>query len=308
MDISLSDGLLNTTIHYKPTDSHSYLNYNSSHPASTCKSIPFSQFLRLRRLCSDPLDFEEKASEMSQFFLTRNYPADIVTSALAKAKLISRPQSLSKADNPTSQTNTDRPVAVLTHHPHNIPIRHILLKHWDILQLSNKVGSIFSHKPLLASRRDSNIRDILVRSSVKHTPTGPPGTHPCSNTSCLTCAHLCTSTNVQGPSGSFVVKRSFNCQSRNIIYAITCRQCPKIYVGETERTLTLRFREHHADIRYNRPTPVGKHFNSTNHSVNDVRIKAIWQMFTSTTDRQEVESQFIHLLGSTQPHGLNIKN
>ena len=39
-----------TSVHYKPTDSHSYLLYSSSHSSHVKNSIPYSQFLRLRRL------------------------------------------------------------------------------------------------------------------------------------------------------------------------------------------------------------------------------------------------------------------
>ena len=37
-----------TSVYYKPTDSHIYLLYPSSHPSHVKNSIPFSQFLRLR--------------------------------------------------------------------------------------------------------------------------------------------------------------------------------------------------------------------------------------------------------------------
>ena len=59
LDIKLSiegNGLC-TNAHYKPTDSYSYLLYSSSHPSHVKNSIPYSQFLRLRRLCSDDSDF-----------------------------------------------------------------------------------------------------------------------------------------------------------------------------------------------------------------------------------------------------------
>ena len=47
-------------VFYKPTDSHSYLLYSSSHPSHVKNSIPFSQFLRLRRLCGDDSDFSNQ--------------------------------------------------------------------------------------------------------------------------------------------------------------------------------------------------------------------------------------------------------
>ena len=47
-----------TSVFYKETDSHSYLLYSSSHPQACKDSIPYSQFLRLKRICSDKQDFE----------------------------------------------------------------------------------------------------------------------------------------------------------------------------------------------------------------------------------------------------------
>ena len=54
-----------TSIHYKDTDNHSYLYYTSSHPARCKNFIPYSQFLRLRRICSEDNDFENKSIEMA---------------------------------------------------------------------------------------------------------------------------------------------------------------------------------------------------------------------------------------------------
>ena len=42
-----------TSLHYKDTDSHSYINFSSSHPSTCMSSIPYSQFLRLRKICSE---------------------------------------------------------------------------------------------------------------------------------------------------------------------------------------------------------------------------------------------------------------
>ena len=64
---------LGTSVYYKPTDSHSYLLYSSSHPSHVKNSRPFSQFLRLRRFCSDDSDFSEKSEAMCQVFDRRGY-------------------------------------------------------------------------------------------------------------------------------------------------------------------------------------------------------------------------------------------
>ena len=69
-----SDRLLTST-HYKETDTHSFLNYTSSHPANCKNSIPYSQFLRLRRICSEENDFENKSKEMASFIRSRGYPS-----------------------------------------------------------------------------------------------------------------------------------------------------------------------------------------------------------------------------------------
>ena len=47
VNINLSSGHLMTNMHVKPTDSHQYLDYSSSHPNHIKRSIVYSQFLRL---------------------------------------------------------------------------------------------------------------------------------------------------------------------------------------------------------------------------------------------------------------------
>ena len=59
---------LTTDIFYKDTDTHSYLRYQSVHPPSCKKGIPYSQFLGLRRICNNDQNFERRSDEMSDFF------------------------------------------------------------------------------------------------------------------------------------------------------------------------------------------------------------------------------------------------
>jgi hypothetical protein len=67
--VQLDNGTLKTDLYCKPTDSHSYLRYESAHPQRCKDSIPFSQFLRVRRICSDILDYDRHIICLSTHFL-----------------------------------------------------------------------------------------------------------------------------------------------------------------------------------------------------------------------------------------------
>ena len=71
VSLSLGCHTLLTTVFYKPTYVHCYLLYTSSHPRTCRDSLPYSQLLRLRRLCQDDVDFSRQAELMLDFFRHR---------------------------------------------------------------------------------------------------------------------------------------------------------------------------------------------------------------------------------------------
>ena len=150
--ISIEGNGLCTSVYYKPTDSHSYLLYSSSHPSHVKNSIPFSQFLRLRRLCSDDSDFSEKSEAMCQFFDKRGYPVSVVQAG--------RQSALQTAE----KENTDRIPFILTFHPHNHAVKSIILKNFKLLQNDLETGTIYLQPPLISFKRDKNIGNFLVKS------------------------------------------------------------------------------------------------------------------------------------------------
>ena len=64
-------GVLWTDHYCKPTDSHSNLCFDSSHPGHCCKRLPQSQFLRVSRTCTHDTDFEKHALNMIDYFVER---------------------------------------------------------------------------------------------------------------------------------------------------------------------------------------------------------------------------------------------
>ena len=86
-----SSNRLITTFYYKETDSHSYLNYSSSHPVGCNNSIPYSQLLRLRRICSEEEDFTTRSEKMTSFFIrVRIFPIFLLQAQRYKFTFTSR--------------------------------------------------------------------------------------------------------------------------------------------------------------------------------------------------------------------------
>ena len=69
-----SNSRLQTTLYKKPADCQNYLHAKSAHPFSLKKSIPYSQALRIKRICST---FEEY----------RKHSQDLIKNLLKRAKM-----------------------------------------------------------------------------------------------------------------------------------------------------------------------------------------------------------------------------
>ena len=137
INLSISGERIRTSIHYKATDTHSFLHYDSSHPRHCKESLPYSQLLRLRRICSDQADFLDKAQKMASFFERQGYSAQTLKHALEKMKHLSQSDALSKS-NSTDEKMSRIPL-VLTYHPLNTRVQRILLDNFsDCRRPSNK--------------------------------------------------------------------------------------------------------------------------------------------------------------------------
>ena len=65
--LKINNHSIQTSVHYKETDTHNYLHHTSLHPDHCKQAIPYSQLLQLRRICSDNDDFAARATGMKAF-------------------------------------------------------------------------------------------------------------------------------------------------------------------------------------------------------------------------------------------------
>ena len=94
------------------------------------------------------------------------------------------------------------------------------------------------------------------------------------------------------------LNRQFNCNSENVIYLLQCdkENCRQIYIGETEREIKERIKEH---IGYAKNKilhkSTGHHFNLPGHSWQNMKFSVVDKLKSSDKIyRPETEKTFFH--------------
>ena len=88
LDVSVSVdniGTLATDLYTKPTDTHQYLLATSCHPNHTKRSIPYSQSLRILRICSNLQTARIRCDELTEFLVKRGHGRNTVKYQVERA-------------------------------------------------------------------------------------------------------------------------------------------------------------------------------------------------------------------------------
>ena len=166
-------------------------------------------------------------------------------------------------------------------------------KEWKHLSLDKSLPATFSNHPINAQKQPKNLRNMLVRSSISR-KLKQKGNSPCGKSRCQICAHMLTSEEIELSPGFSVSTPHATCDTQNVVYCISCSKCPNAkYIGETGTKFRLRFNNHRSSIKHKSPLPVAEHFNSANHSFQDLQFCIIGTNFKDREARKLAEMKFI---------------
>ena len=310
--VGLNNGYVKTDLFSKPTDSKTYLHFSSDHPSHTKKAVPMGLALRMKRICSDPDDYNRHKQELKDRLVERGYPDDLIEGGFKRADDTERDNLL--GGNTRKSKTIDRVPLVITYSNYLPSIRKVLKDKKHLLRHSEHLSDIFKRDSLVSYRRGRNLKDMLVHAKTKRLLRGERGPQNCGK-NCVICRRMFSeSALIQGPSkSSCTFDRTIGCKSFNVIYGVYCKVCHCLcYVGETGGALYARLANHLSTIRTNSSAmefPVAGHFNSTGHSLDDilfVGLERVWKK--EVIYRRLRERRWIDLLGtSRQQGGLNIK-
>ena len=132
----------------------------------------------------------------------------------------------------------------------------MFLKATDTLQTNEKLAETFEDKPILAFRRNRNLRDILGgmrpenNKKITKKPSKPGHCGPClSQIGNICCKHItCKSFRSARTNEEFVIRHHVNCKTKKGIYLVSCVLCTQYeYVGKFETPWNERLYNHRKD-------------------------------------------------------------
>ena len=318
LTLHLREGFIATDIYAKPTDSHLYLPFSSSHPVHCKKAIPFGVGLRINRNCSDVETRRTRTMEYKGYLKRQNYDGELVDKQFDKALQIERSELL-KDDK--AKTNKKVFPLVLDFNPLLPNISQIVRKHIHLLRSSPHLNEIFPPKSIFpAYRRTKNLKEILAPSKLR--PLSGPNDYDREGGGCYKCGKrcdLCTNYIVENSKfKSSATKREYyinqrvSCESDNVIYLATCNKCNLQYVGSTSTQFKVRFRNHKSAMLTNKKTcELAVHFNCTKHDLSQISFIIIEKIVNNKNPSHlehlllTREAYWMTQLFTLNPYGLN---
>ena len=179
-----------------------------------------------------------------------------------------------------------------------------------MIQKFPELKCIFPQPPVVAFRRNRNLKNLLVQSSFTkkfgkpHQPSTPRHSKRCKLCSTMSHSDIIT----DSISGKTCTITGGTCKTPDVIYAAECTFHNKLYIGHTSQPLNMRFNGHGSDAKI-KPTAceLAHHFHHNTCDFNkDLRVYILQDNVTGPKYQGEfLEDRWITRLDSRGPNGLN---
>ena len=217
------------------------------------------------------------------------------------------------------QTNRPSAASIPTFNLLLPDLNHIIKKNLHFLESNPKLKELFPKNSIIPSYpRSKNLKEILAPSKFQSTSSQrasspAAGCFKCDKNRCDLCKNYFVES---GNFSSFEKGKSYSiisnltCDSKNVIYLVSCKKCQLQYIGSTTTEFKVRFRNHKSSMVTNKKScEVAIHFNSISHSLQDFSFQCIDQISQDCTQVDKFlitkEAYWSAQLFMLTPHGLN---
>ena len=185
------DNQLITYLYIKPTDTHQYLHASSCHVYHCKKSIPYSQALRLNRICSENYLFDKRCNDLEMWLKERGYSDKLVRQQILNARNLKKAEILNK---PKDKIKEKRLVLNVTYHPAFSKLKKVMSNIHILLTPDQEHNRVFKEVPIIGFRRAKSLKNLLVRAKVPPLYKKEGSCGPCNKPRCKMCPRITKST------------------------------------------------------------------------------------------------------------------
>ncbi len=310
-----NDNILDIKPFFKKTNKFQYLQYTSAHPRRVFPSLVKGEFTRLLRACSDNTEYTKTVNKISEAFIDRGYPKNLIKQVRDSVPYQNRPQILQQTVRGPCQYDT---FFVMEYTP-DLDVHYIKTNLRPTTEEENHIP-----RSCLSMKVPKNISKSLVRSKLKDCPDPPKAVTPitipmtpnldgcsagCGTHACKCCAIMSRKVRISSTYNykSFWASTHSHCNTNNVIYLLECTKCKtrNQYIGQTKRQLSQRMSGHRAASRIKHNLPLYKHFNNSPDHIfeKDIKITILEKTTTALLDARE--RHWINTLETVFPKGLN---
>ena len=148
---------------------------------------------------------------------------------------------------------------------------------------------------------------MLTHADVHRSIPKRSGNDPCRKR-CTNCPRMINTYSIKSnmTDFEFKIRGNLNCTSHYVIYLLRCRKCHIQYIGQTTNSIAMRMTAHTTDIRKKKNTSISNHFNSQDHTLQDMEVCSLTRTSKDLHIRLRHEEAIICQMGTAASSGLNL--
>jgi hypothetical protein len=233
------------SLYIKPTNTFQYLHINSNHPKYIFKNIPKSLFLKVRRICSEDVDYFFHARNLLGQLLKRGYDFDFLLKILCQIGRLDRKSLIAYRDK---GNNIDQySIRLCMGFDHN----YLDLKKdtfLNFVSISEQFEWLKSFKLTFTNSILPNFKKLFI-DNFHFNFNQNFFTRNCNSSKCIICKFILKDSYLKLKNFILPLKCNSNCKSLGIVYVIKCLKCEVLYIGESEFSASKRISQHLYDIK-----------------------------------------------------------
>ena len=122
------------------------------------KRIPYSQFLCLKKICAETSQLSKNLPVLKESFINRGFKEKFLDAEFQRLSEIEGDGLLT----PNSKEKDQKRILFITTYNKTLPnLKHIINKHWHLLQINSNLRTAFEQEPLIAYTQNKSLGDLI---------------------------------------------------------------------------------------------------------------------------------------------------